>query len=90
MEGIFIMSCYYIIGMRLESRRHNAELLQKTLTENGCNIRVRLGLHDTSPEYCAEDGLIILQPCGEKETLEQLVDSLNALEGVTAKLMDLN
>lgn len=84
------MSCYYIIGLRLDNRRHNAQLLQETLTNNGCNIKVRLGLHDTSTDYCAEDGLIVLQPCGEKEQIDQLVGDLNALVGVTAKLVDLN
>ncbi len=84
------MSCYYIVGLRLNNRTHNAELLQKTLTNNGCNIKMRLGLHETSADFCAEDGLIILQPCGEKDVVEKLVADLNALDGVTAKLMDLN
>jgi hypothetical protein len=34
--------------------------------------------------------MIILQPYGEKEEIEQLVKGLNALEGVKAKLIDLN
>lgn len=84
------MSCYYIVGLRLNNRRHNAMELQKALTENGCNIRVRLGLHEASQEFCAEDGLIVLQPCGEQADVEQLVQKLNAVDGVTAKLMDLN
>jgi len=31
-----------------------------------------------------------LQPYGEKAAVEQLTADLNALEGVTAKLIDLN
>ncbi len=84
------MSCYYLIGIRMDNRVGNAARLQETLTKNGCKIRARLGLHDVSEDACANDGLIVLQPCGEKAEIERLVKELNALEGVAAKLMDLN
>ena len=38
----------------------------------------------------ANDGLIVLQPCGEREEVERLVVELNRLPGITAKLIDLN
>jgi hypothetical protein len=60
------------------------------LTKNGCRIKARLGLHEAGDNACANDGLIVLQPCGEKEEVEQLVEELNKLEGITAKLIDLN
>ena len=43
-----------------------------------------------SEDVCANDGIIILQPCGNKEDVEALVEELNKLEGVTAKYIDLN
>jgi hypothetical protein len=84
------MSCFYIIGIRMDNRTSNALNFQKTLTENGCKIKARLGLHETSEDLCANDGIIVLQPCGEKEEVERLLKDLNALEGITAKLIDLN
>ena len=84
------MSYYYVIGIRMDNRVGNASSLQKVLTENGCKIKARLGLHEVSEDLCATDGLIILQPYGEKEEIEQLVKELNALEGLKAKLIDLN
>ena len=33
------MSCYYIIGIRLDHRTANASKLQEALTAHGCNIR---------------------------------------------------
>ncbi len=84
------MSCYYLIGIRMDNRVNNAIAFQETLTKNGCKIKTRLGLHETSEEYCANDGLIVLQPCGTKEEVEQLLEDLNNLKGIVAKIIDLN
>lgn len=84
------MSCYYVIGIRMNNRVSNAVKFQETLTRNGCMIKTRLGLHEVRETACSNDGLIILQPCGKKEEIEQLVKELNALDGVRAKLIDLN
>lgn len=84
------MVCYFIIGVRLSNRIRNSMNFQDLLTKNGCQIRARIGLHEASDQLCASDGLIILEPCGKKEDVEQLVKDLNDLEGVTAKLIDLN
>jgi hypothetical protein len=74
----------------MDNRVGNALRFQEALTKNGCMIKARLGLHEASDNVCANDGLIILQPCGEKEEIENLVRDLNRLEGITAKLVDLN
>jgi hypothetical protein len=74
----------------MENRIDNALKFQETLTQNGCKIKARLGLHEVSEDVCANDGIIILQPCGNKEDVEALVEELNKLEGVTAKYIDLN
>ena len=76
------MNCYYIIGLRVDHRHANALNLQKALTEFGCNI--------TSEEYCSDDGVIMLQACGDRETIDKMMDGFNSLEGVSAKLLDLN
>ncbi|NLL91924.1 MAG: hypothetical protein GX222_05835 [Ruminococcaceae bacterium] len=83
------MSCYNIIAIRLESRTQNANNLQEILTRSGCNIKVRLGLHEVSDDYCANDGVIILQVCGKDEEIQQLLDNLNHMDGATAKLIRL-
>jgi hypothetical protein len=82
------MSCYYVIGVRKTTSQCILKL-QEVLTENGCKIKARLGLHEVSEEVCANDGLIILQPCGELKDVEQLVKDLNQLEGLKAKTYDL-
>ena len=84
------MSYYYVIGVRMDNRINNASGCQKGLTDNGCKIKARLGLHEVSEDLCATDGMIILQPFGEKAEIEQLVKELNQLDGIKAKLIDLN
>ena len=84
------MSCYYIIGVRMDNRVGNAAKFQETLTKNGCKIKARLGLHEVSDDACSNDGIIVLQPYGSKEDVEALVKDLNSMEGITAKFIDLN
>jgi len=84
------MSCYYIIGVRLENRIGNAVKFQEVLTKNGCRIKTRLGLHEVSDDTCSNDGIVILQPYGNKDDVEALVNELNSLEGIKARYIDLN
>ena len=83
------MKCYYIVGLRVNHRTGNAVKLQEVLTQFGCNIKLRVGLHETSEEYCSDDGVIMLQVCGEKADLEAMLSALNAVEGIKAKMLEL-
>ena len=51
---------------------------------------MRVGLHETSETFCSDDGVIVLQVCGDEKTVEEMVTAFQALEGVSAKVMDLN
>ena len=83
-------NCCYIIGVRVNHRVANAVGLQEVLTKYGCNIKLRVGLHETSEKFCADDGVIMLQACGEPDTITAMLDAFNQLEGVSAKMLDLN
>ena len=85
-----IRDSYYIVGLRVNHRTGNAVKLQEVLTQFGCNIKLRVGLHETSEEYCSDDGVIMLQACGEPDTITAMLDAFNQLEGVSAKMLDLN
>ena len=82
-------NCCYIIGVRVNHRVANAVGLQELLTKYGCNIRLRVGLHETNENFCADDGIIMLQVCGEKADLEAMLAALNAVEGIKAKMLEL-
>ena len=85
------MNCYQFMAVRILDRGKSAVEVQRILTEYGCSIMTRLGLHDQStPGVCSPSGLLVLQLCSDAETSKELEKALNALEGVTAKLVDLS
>lgn len=78
------MENYEMLLIKIDSRTKNAQVVQSLLTEYGCNIKVRLGLHEAG-SVCSSSGLIILQLAGEEKTLDDFTDRLSMIDGVTAK-----
>lgn len=76
---------YHIVGIKVGARATQAAEVQRLLTENGCMIKVRLGLHDLPEGSCAASGLIILEVTGTDAEIQSLVAALDSLEEVTAK-----
>lgn len=58
-----------IIGVNLENRLENAIEFQKIITEFGCEIRTRIGLHPTKENACSNRGIILLEVIGDAELL---------------------
>ena len=85
-----VEQCGYILAILQENRVETATKVQEILTQNGCNIRFRLGLHDAGLETCSNSGLILLQICGEQTEAEMLLNELKAVPHVKAKLMSLD
>jgi hypothetical protein len=84
------MNCYYFIIMRLGQRVQTATAVQETLTKFGCHIRTRLGMHDVGEGFCIDEGIVILQVCGDRENVENMLLALNAIDSVKAKLVSLD
>ncbi len=80
---------YKVILVKIDHRSSEAGKVQQILTEYGCNIKVRLGLHEVSKEYCANDGLVILEVDGSQIELNQIIDSLNKVDYVQAQLIEM-
>lgn len=76
---------YVIMTILIHHRKKNAEEVQHLLTKFGCNIKMRLGLHETV-NICADDGLVILQLDGEDQEIFALEKALNDIDGVQSKL----
>jgi hypothetical protein len=67
-------------------RRESAVQVQKLLTDYGCYIKTRLGLHDASESVCSEDGLIILELVGDKAKQQELFNALKNVPCLNVKL----
>jgi len=78
-----------VILILISNRKNNAVKVQKILTDWGCLIKTRLGLHDSVLDTCSEDGLIFLEVVGEKSKNEEMVRKINLIDGVNAKLVEL-
>ena len=78
-----------IMAITLEARNKFAPDLQEILTKHGCIISMRLGLHETSKDLCAERGLILLQLCGEEKEISVLKDDLSKIENIKINTMSI-
>jgi hypothetical protein len=74
-----------IMLIKLSQRVQKAVNVQELLTEYGCNIKMRLGLHEAG-DRCSNQGLILLQLAGEEAELKKFETELNQVDGVTAKI----
>lgn len=81
------MDKHYVLGVHITDRVEHAGKVQDLLTKYGCNIRTRIGLHETDREHCAPNGLIVLELCGDEAACDELRDKLNALQGVEVQQM---
>lgn len=59
-----------IIGVSLENRIETSVEFQKIITDFGCEIRTRIGLHPSKSEVCLNRGIILLEVNGDAELLK--------------------
>jgi hypothetical protein len=76
---------YQIVAVKVGNREGVAQDMQRILTEHGCFIKVRLGLHDTPTDSCSPAGLVIMEVVGEEPEIRQMVKKLDALPETSAK-----
>ncbi len=78
---------HYIIGIHITNRVKNVPSVQNVLTEFGCFIKSRLGLHEITDSTCSPNGLIIVELLGGHGKEEEFVRALKAIEGVDVQKM---
>ena len=77
-----------IMGIMITDRIKDATELQKVLTEYGCLIKTRLGLHEVSNNTGSKKGLLVLEVIGKKSEWEKFEFAVKSLDGVELKYMD--
>ncbi|MBN1972834.1 MAG: hypothetical protein JW787_04300 [Sedimentisphaerales bacterium] len=78
---------HVILGVHITDRIKHVPGVQDLLTEYGCNIKTRIGLHEVDGKVCSMNGLLILELVGDTAKCKQLGDKLNAIEGVEVQQM---
>jgi hypothetical protein len=76
-----------ILGIRIDDRIKEAGHVQKLLSQHGCSIKTRLGLHEVTDNNCSTSGLILLELAGAKEDQTKLQLDLAKIQGITLKKM---
>ena len=77
-----------ITGIQVGNRESDALKVQELLTKNGCIIKTRLGLHESSEQLCSITGLIILEFLPDKEDeIAGLEKDLATLSTIVVKKM---
>lgn len=74
-----------VMCILVKNRTKDAPQLQSILTNHGCIIKTRVGMHEVA--NCAEDGLIMLHLCGKEEAINDLEKSINSLSEIRARTM---
>lgn len=78
---------HVIVGVHITDRIKHVDPVQHVLTETGCSIRTRLGLHEADENFCSPNGVLLLEMVGDEAVHDAMVGKLNQIEGVEAKKM---
>jgi len=81
------VSRHHIVGVHITDRFTNAPQVQQVLTEHGCNIKTRLGLHEVSEDLCSRGGILLLELFGSETECSALVARLKAIDGIELQEM---
>ena len=73
-----------ILGVHVAQRTQHTAKVQKILSDFGCSIRTRIGLHDAGDGFCSPNGLILLEVVSKAG---ELAAALARVPGVTVKKM---
>ncbi len=76
-----------IIGLQIKDRKSLAEKVQKLLSQYGCYIKTRIGLHDVHDNICSGTGIILLEMFGDNKKIKEFQNKISKLSGVTLKKM---
>ena len=81
------MSNHIILGLHVTDRMRDAGKVQGLLSEYGCYVKTRIGLHDVSEKFCSPRGIILLELYGDEAVCMELKGKLEEIEGLEVKEM---
>ena len=78
---------HVIVGIHVHDRHGKVPGVQGVLTEYGCSIKTRVGLHEVRDDFCSPAGIILLETAGPRDQVEAMVARLQELDGVDVQTM---
>jgi len=81
------MDFHVVLGIHIQDRVKKAPEIQKLLTDYGCNIKTRIGLHEVTDNFCSGTGVILLEMVGDKNKANELAAKLNSYDGIEVQKM---
>jgi hypothetical protein len=82
-----VSDTHIILGIHVSDRLKNAADVQKVFTEYGCNIKTRIGLHDTDERACSPSGVVLIEFFGADAEASAMMVKLDAVQGVQVQKM---
>ena len=76
---------HVILAVHVRQRTKQIPLVQSVLTEFGCIIRTRVGLHDADGKHCSASGVILLELIGQDKQFAALARKLSRISGLEVK-----
>jgi hypothetical protein len=80
-----------IMGIQVLHRNDEAVQVQKLLSEYGCFIKTRLGLHNAADDrtFCSDAGLIIIEFISDaNQEAREMIEKLEKLGSITVRTME--
>lgn len=81
------MKKHIVLGVKINNRLKHVPEVQKLLSDYGCNIKTRLGLHEVDETSCSTGGLLLLELFGDDRTCLELGDRLARIEEIEVQKM---
>lgn len=78
---------HIVLGIHIQDRVKQVPDIQKMFTEFGCNIKMRLGLHETGLDSCSPAGLILLDTIGDEDRIQALAERIASHDGIDVQKM---
>lgn len=78
-----------LVLVKLKARNQKAEQVQHVLTQHGCDISLRVGLHEVSKDGCSDEGLIILHVKPGGKAAKSLVKDLKTVGQLEVKTVEI-
>lgn len=81
------MDKHIVVGIHVTERVEHAREVQQVLTDFGCQIKTRVGLHEAGEDVCSPNGLILLEMLDDEAQSNAMIARLDAIEGIEVQQM---